>query len=71
MLISTYIATIPVNGDESCAAEQSRSFVLPTTAVNNAMIANVGAAARCRPFDAPRNAEPRLSSIIFFSPVER
>ncbi len=45
MLISAYIATIPVNGDEPCAAEQSASFG-PATAVSSAMIANVGAAAR-------------------------
>jgi len=71
MLINTYIATIPVNGDESCAVEQSRSFGVPTTAVNNAMIANVGAPARRRQLDAPRNAESRLCSIIFCAPTGR
>src|SRR5215471_5632001 len=48
MLISTYIATIPVNGDASCIVEQTISFGPPVTAVNNAMTANVGAAARRR-----------------------
>jgi hypothetical protein len=45
-LISKYIGTIPLSGDASCAAEQSKSAGPPRTAVSSAMMAKVGAAAR-------------------------
>jgi hypothetical protein len=71
MLMSRYIAAIPVNGDASCAVEQSRSLGLPTTSVSNAIIAKVGAAARCKKLDAPRIAEPRQPAKIFVVLVGR
>lgn len=46
-LISTYIGTIPLSGDASCAAEQIISGAPPPrTPVSSAMTAKVGAAAR-------------------------
>lgn len=46
-LISKYIGTIPVSGDESCTAEQSMSGMLPPwILVSSAIIAKLGAAAR-------------------------
>ena len=46
-LISTYMETIPFSSDPCCAAVQNMSGGPPLkAAVTNAMIANVGAAAR-------------------------
>jgi hypothetical protein len=46
-LINKYIGNIPVNGDASCAAEQTMSDMLsPWILVSSAIIAKVGAAAR-------------------------
>ena len=53
-LISKYIRTIPLNGDASCAAEQSISGGPPPTPVSSAMMAKVGAAARLSQPAAPR-----------------
>jgi hypothetical protein len=45
-LINKYIGAIPVNGEASCAAEQSMSGMPPPwIPASNAMIAKVGAAA--------------------------
>jgi hypothetical protein len=65
MLMSRYIAAIPVIGDTSRAAEQIRSFGLPTAPDRNAIIAKVGAAARRRQSDAPRNTDPPRSPKTF------
>jgi hypothetical protein len=62
-LISTYMGIIPLSGDASCAAEQSKSGGLPPrTPVSSAMSAKVGAAARHGQSAAPRAA-------TFSSPV--
>ena len=56
-LISRYIQTIPLSGDASCAAAQSRSWgPAPSTPVVSAMMAKVGAAARHTQSAAPRAA---------------
>jgi hypothetical protein len=55
-LISKYIGTIPLSDDASCAAEQSPSAALPSTAVSSAMTAKVGAAARHSQSAAPAAA---------------
>jgi hypothetical protein len=56
-LISTYIGTIPLSTDASCAPAQSiSSGPPPRTPVSSAMIAKVGAAARHSQSAAPRTA---------------
>ena len=58
-LISKYIGAIPLSGD---AAEQSISGGPPAgTAVSNAMMAKLGAAARHNQSAAPRAAVPPFS----------
>jgi hypothetical protein len=60
-LISTYIGTIPVSSDASRVAEHSISCMrFPWIPVSNAMITNVGAAARRRKLDATKTAVPQL-----------
>jgi Molybdopterin-binding domain of aldehyde dehydrogenase len=61
-LISTYIGTIPLSADASCAPAQNMSGgPPPTNPVSSAMIAKVGAAARHSQSAAPRAAAfPRV-----------
>ena|SRR5579871_183370 len=60
-LISTYIGTIPVSSDASRVAEHSISGMRPPwIPVSNAMVTNVGVAARRRQLDAAKTADPQL-----------
>jgi hypothetical protein len=54
--------TIPFSGDASCTVEQIMP-ASPVTAVSNAMIANVGAAARDSQSAAPRAATLSLGKL--------
>ena len=62
-LISTYIGIMPLSGEAPCAAEHNKSCgPPPRTAVSSAMIAKVGAAARCSQLPALSAASASFSS---------
>ena len=68
-LISKYIGTIPPTDDAFAAEHNVSSGPPPTTAVSNAMIAKVGAAASDSHLTIPR-ATAAPSSSQFTAPVE-
>jgi len=69
-LISRYIGTIPPNGEACCMVAQRKSGS-PPKAVNSAMMANVGVAARHSQSAATWAADPRLLPRARLTPLAR
>jgi hypothetical protein len=70
-LISRYMKVMPLSGDACCMAVQKISGAPPSRAINSAMMAKVGVAARQRRSAAMWAADPRLFLNACFEPAGR